>query len=112
MVLPMPASPARSSSVPRPWRASAAAACSRARSVSRPISAPALAAPAISVAEDGGSVADPLPQRRCAPDLRVVDQLRGVELARVKADRADEQLAAVARVVGKHPVQRRATITG
>src|SRR4051794_31838951 len=55
-----------------------------------------------SVAENGRRlVADELPQRRGSAEARVVDQRIGVEVARVEADRTDEELAALLGELGE-----------
>src|SRR5436309_2991746 len=61
------------------------------------------------VAEDGGALADPFPQRCRAGEPGVTDERPFVELARLEADRADEQLAAVG-VLLEQPCERRAAI--
>src|SRR5262245_4589218 len=66
---------------------------------------------AISVAEDRCIVvADPLPQRRRAGEAGIGNEFGLVELARVEADRADEQLAAAVRVLPKEALERRAPV--
>src|SRR5207253_1261034 len=71
----------------------------------------AATASAASVTEHGRVVvADPLPERRRAREPRVRHELPLVELARVEADRTDEQLAAAARELLEQPRERRAAV--
>src|SRR5713226_8481749 len=69
-------------------------------------------APPCSVAEDGSAVADPFPERRRSREPRVRHEAALVELARVEADRADEQLAAAVRVLLEEARERRAAVAG
>src|SRR4051812_49274865 len=68
---------------------------------------------AASVAEDRpGPIPEPLEQRRASRHAGVRDERVRVELARVHAERARQQLAPALRELLEEALERRASITG
>jgi hypothetical protein len=66
----------------------------------------------VAIGEHRRAVADPLPERRRAADARVVDEVVLAQLARVEADRADEQAPARLRELGRERRDRGAAVAG